>query len=863
MSKGGSKLVIGIIAFLLGFVFAILVEIGAIFGVYWFVMNKDLDTVLATVGIKNKDEDGNCIYINTDPENGGVTNLKELLSGVKGLVYENGELSILGKSFDDISNLIPATQMVLDMFYGITDDYIELDKEAFQGKPMTELAVVLSESIMNVKTAALMEKLGMDSVIGDRANPVVKSLVAGAECEYATVTGSELRLPVMCDYYMLQEGNLDRIDYNGEARSVNGVSALPENLRDRQEELLAPSGKITDKDKETDSEQQFERYALYYVPCRVTETGIYEAEYIIDETPAERDGKTYKFQIVTYGEDTDFIAVEYNNGNFEIDFDEVYTALNEQNTDLSDRFTGYSYYEPYAREYYYFEQGYLKTVSGKNYFRNSADKMVQLDALTLYDIMTDPFAPLDSVLVADVMEGNTEVGKIFGTTTLGALLRGEGVEEIIEDLEVSTFVNNVSPTNKVMCYIAYKISDLQNNGDNTYTAVYDKDGEDEQVVTVMLDIEGKYITEVEGVDGVKVRDVAALANNMPITVLMDVNVEEPVMAYLGYGVKGIKAQTGDGYRYVGKVKDGGEDRDCYIAIDDNDGVKTIAAVWYFDGDGNRIYVGGTKVNNVADRVNGFADALTVGDVLRLDGSESQLLHAIKDTPLSGMAERIEELTVGEIISSEEIDKSSMLGQLKNTKVTELATAIDKLIIQRVYAKEVYGLDEDGDPAAAQEYHEDWLYYVREGEEGNYSFRLAGSIDNPPADSTAYDDALGHITEEEFNAGGYYTYGGAEGMWRLVLYKNGKEKAYTMNNFNNMVAACADSVNAATLTELKKAGVVNATEAQLAKKLKIVYGGAQRYVKADGTLTAEENEGVTLGEMKLADLINVVITYLAA
>ena len=720
MSKGGSKIVTGIISFILGFIFAILVEIGAVFGVYWFVMNNDINTVMAAIGIPNTDDR----YINTDKENGGVSTLKELLAGVKGLVYENGELSILGKSFDDINNLIPATQMVLDMFYSVSDDYIELDKEAFQGKPMTELAVVLSESVLNIKTGPLLEKL---NVLGDDANLLVKSLVMGSECDYATVRGSELKLPVMYDYFMLQEGNLARVDYNGKDRPVNDISAFPHNLRDRQEELLAPSGKIVDGDDE------FERYTLYYVPCKVTADGIEEAEYSIGEVTAERDGKTYKFQIVTYGADTDFIAVEYNNGEFEIDFDQVYAALNEDSTDLSDRFTGYSYYEPYATEYYYFEQGYLKTLSGKNYFRDSENKMVQLDALTLYDIIADPFSPLDSILVSEVMQGDTEVGKIFGTTTLGALLRGDGIDEIIEDLEVSTFIDNITPDNKVMCYIAYKISDLQSNGDNTYTAIYDKHGDDEREVTVNLNADG-YIVGVEGVNGVKVREVATIAKN-------------------------------------------------------------------------------------------FTDRMTVGDVLGLDGSESQLLAAIKDTPLSGLANRIEGLTVGEIISKDELQNSSMLRQLKNTKVTELATAIDKLFIQRVYAEQVYGVGKDSDPALATEYQADLLYYKKVDD----IFVLANTQDEPPENDTAYDDALGHITEEEFGADEYYTYGEATGMWRLVLYKDGREKAYTMNNFNNMVNACADNVYKSTLYDLQKAGVIE-SDVELQK----TFGG-----KELGTFTMKE------------------------
>ncbi|MDE6558090.1 MAG: hypothetical protein K2K39_03175, partial [Clostridia bacterium] len=88
MRKGGSKLLTAIFAFIFGFIFAIIAEAGLIFGVVWYALNTDLDTVLSTIGIKNKDEDGNNIYVNTDKENGGVGNIKELFEGLQGLVYK-------------------------------------------------------------------------------------------------------------------------------------------------------------------------------------------------------------------------------------------------------------------------------------------------------------------------------------------------------------------------------------------------------------------------------------------------------------------------------------------------------------------------------------------------------------------------------------------------------------------------------------------------------------------------------------------------------------------------------------------------------------------------------------------------------
>lgn len=882
MSRGGSKLVTGIISFFLGFLFAILVEIGAIFGVYWFVMNKDINTVMAAIGIHNTDDR----YVNTDPDKGGVTNLKELLSGIKGLVYENGEITALGKSFDDFKNLIPATQMLLNTFYGIADDYIELDKDAFESKPLTELAQVLSDSIMNIKTAALLEKLGMTDITGEEANPIVKSLVTGAETDYATVYYSDgresdgLKFPVIYDCYMGGENSFDRIDYKGFARPVNGVSAFPENLRGH-EDLLCPQGMIEDDGG------SYQRYMLFYVPCRVTASGIAEAEYSVGEHTVADGDKTYKFQIVEYGADTDFIAVKPDaEGNYIIDYTAVYAALNGDSNSVSDRFTGYSYYEPYASNYYFTEKNStteryeLKTLSGKNYFRNSQGKMLQLDALTLTDIVVDAFGPLDAVLVTEAVGENSDLAyKVFGTTSLGALLRGEvDFNKLVEDMEVSAFVNNISPDNSVMCYIAFKVSDLNHLGGGLYSAVYDKGGEGERTVTVRT-ADG-FITDVLDADGsvmegVKIKDVAALANSMPVTAIMDVRADEAILAYLGYGVKNMKPAAVAEYSYTAKINIGGADKECYIATamkgDGENAVEIITSVWYLEG-GNKINVSGTRVNDVADRANGFTKDLTLGDVLNLDGSENNLLKALSGTALDGLAERVDTLTVGEIFSEDEINSSTMLRQLRGKKVSDLATAIDELLIQSIYAEEVYGLPEGGGLMEVIAFDPSRTYYTLEkaGEANEYAFvQVTGEINYSKDGAEIYytrgedgewkvvfnerllyytqsegvaelvlkddsltgsdrDNATGKLTEADFEEGKYYSYGAAKGMWRLVLYRQNTEKAYTINNFNNMVNSCADNVYKATLYELQEADIIEKT-VDLSKK----FGG-----KELGTFTLE-------------------------
>ena len=712
MSKGGSKLLTAVIAFLLGFLFAILIEVGAIFGVGWFVMNKDLDSVLSAVGINNTDENGNKKYINTDPENGGVKNLKELLSGVQGLVYENGEMVALGKSFDDFSQLIPATDMLLGLVYGTVDQFIEIDKEEFESTPLSGLAQVLSSSIMGIRTAGLMEKLGIESVTGENASALVKTLLMGAETEYSTVTygGAEaladevgggeegepaeepaiFKLPVMYDIYTYDE----EIGYSREP-SLNGVSNYPANLNNDFEWLDLIS------EDQKDGEFINKQFKLYYVPCRVTATGIEEAQYITGEIEVTdgsgESAKTYRLQILEYGDDTDFIVVKRDaDGDFSIDYDAVYASLNANFTDYSDRFTGYSYYQPYARTYYEIktssvtEKQEIRSLCGKNYFRNNAGDMVQIDALTLSDIVDEDYA--------------------------------------------------------------------QN--------------------------------------------------------------------------------------------------------------------------------------------------LTFGEVLDVKTTDNKLLKSLKDTPISKLNNKIKTLTVEELFDDKEIEDNSMLRQLRSTKITQLATAMDELLIQMVYADEVYRLPGgdkimevvDFDPAydyytlekynnagkddfrfvpvnegaanegklTAADYDPEGnkIYYTYGADAGNegaemkivfnecflfFEYReedkkyvMTEKDVEEGATGTQKDDEMGKLETADFANRGdkvYYSYGVPQGMWKLVLYKAKTEKGYTINNFNNMVTICANNVNAATLFELKEAGIINATDENLNKTL----------------------AGVKLGDMKLSELINAVIS----
>lgn len=895
MSKngsGGSKVLTAIIAFLLGFIFAILVEVGAIFGVYTFVTTRDINTIMSAIGLNNKDEDGNDKYINTDPDNGGVTNLKELIAGLQNLVYVNGEVVALGKSFDDFESLVPATKMVLNLVYNTVDGYIELDREEFESTPLSGLAQVLSNSVMGIKTGALLQKLNMDSVTGDDANAIVKSLLMGAETEYAAVAyasaaeesgegAPSFKLPVLYDYYFYDEA-LSR--YYRE--QPDRATPLPANLEGR-EDLLCETAM-----DEKDGEFTNKRFKLFYVPCRVSQNGISETEYSTGEyIYTDGAGGETRFTVLTFAEDTDFICVKpQEDGSYVLDHASVWAAYDESKADdYSNRFAGYSYDVNHAGNYYYAvknestEKYELKTICGKNYFRSNAGELIQLDALTVSDLISDTFGPLDSVPVHSVVGANSDIAyKVFGNTSLGELMRGEvDFNKLINDLEIGTIITNVAPDNKVMSYVVYKISDLTDNGDGTYGAVYDKFGENEQPVTVK--VEGGCISEVRGLDGkliegVKVNQVAAMASDMPVTVLMDIAADDGIMRYLGYGVSGsVQALPdatdghGNAYDYSGHVHIDGVAKPCYYTVNANDIIKDV---WYYDGD-TKVAVPSTTVSTIGDRLENFTDDLTIRDVLILEESD-RFLNAIADTPISQLGSAIKDVTVDNLFEPDQIEKNALLRELRGTKLGELDTAIDSLLIQSIYAEEVYGLPADtglmevvdfdptykyyvintdtdsgtavntfvlanGDGTLTQEqfdargntvyytkgaeegtdgakmkivgFDESWLYYEEDAANEGKHVLTEKQVTAGMTESER-DNAIGHLTEEQYlatddngNRTKYYSYGFAKGMWNLVLFKNEAEKAYTMNNFNNMVNSCADNVNKATFFTLQRAGII--------------------------------------------------------
>ena len=83
--KGGSKALTGILCFIFGFLFALIIEVALIGGAVYLVLYTDIDKIFEIAGQDNVDDEGNNIYINTDEAEGGVKNVLGLITAVKDL----------------------------------------------------------------------------------------------------------------------------------------------------------------------------------------------------------------------------------------------------------------------------------------------------------------------------------------------------------------------------------------------------------------------------------------------------------------------------------------------------------------------------------------------------------------------------------------------------------------------------------------------------------------------------------------------------------------------------------------------------------------------------------------------------------
>ncbi|MGN0824449.1 MAG: hypothetical protein ACI4MB_05210 [Candidatus Coproplasma sp.] len=636
-SRGSSSVAVGIISFLLGFLFAFIVLFGSIFGVGYVAATTDINKIFELFGLENKNAD----YDESDPDSNKYNyinadqapNIYTLVTEIINMANEGlGEINL-----NKIDALAPVTETVLNFAYGFIDDVVDFDKEYFQDVSLTSIIDSVTNSLYYVRTSKLVEMLNtkMGYSVDLSEIPIVSYLIDGVESSYATVKGMDesFKLPVLFDYYV-DDGSA--IGYGRTVADPNGISAYPSNFGGDTSFIHETTLKNSDGNQ---------LYKVYYVPCKVTATGIEEAEYIVKKNVQEdpnvtfsKDGNTvklkYVFRTVEFGEDTDFIAVKSNvvNGveTFELDYQAIVDAKNPSSSaTASDRYLGYSYYESYARNYY---DGPNKrdendsmfgvsTVNYINYFKDNAGNVIEYDPLLISDIMLDALNPLNNVPVASVVNASQAemVKGIFGDTSLGDILsQNVNFNELVNDIYISTFIKDVRADDKVMPFIVYNLTGIKQDGSGNYTAIYDKDGENVVANLVVEDGIIKSVTNSVTGDKIKgnnVADLKTLTNGLTLDVFIDVKADDAIMAYLGFGITDVEKVVGQDYSHIGKIGS----KTVYIYTDDGGIITKVI-------DENGFEVGGTKVDEVSDRVNTIMDVLSLPDFIQVDPTDAIMAY---------------------------------------------------------------------------------------------------------------------------------------------------------------------------------------------------------------------------------------------
>lgn len=215
--KGGSKALTGILCFIFGFLFAIIVEAALIGGGIYFLLNADIDNLLSTVGVDNYDEEtGKNIYINTNVEEGGVEKVTDLLDTLKGFADKGKDELTIG----DFTSLFPVGDTFIDGIYSslanalagydITEEDLReiIDEEQLKATPVASLGEFFRECGQSVKVETVMQIAGIDVA----ASPVYLAVAYGdrAGVMYSVEDGSATAL--YADEFAYEDGAYIRDD---------------------------------------------------------------------------------------------------------------------------------------------------------------------------------------------------------------------------------------------------------------------------------------------------------------------------------------------------------------------------------------------------------------------------------------------------------------------------------------------------------------------------------------------------------------------------------------------------------------------------------------------------------------------------
>ena len=745
-TKGGTGK--AILAFFLGILFGIILLLGAVAGTVFYVIKTDLDKVLGWFNVDNSaDENGDNKYINTNKDNDGVENILEL---VKRVVSMTGNVQSL--TLGEIDDLVPAARGLVDQIIEAVGDYITIDYDELSKVRFSEFEAYFSDLVLDIRPAVIVEKSGGE------INKLMDLVLYGVEADCVTVNGIiyPLYQDTVTEKYIYEVGNSwyiaeesdgvftstgaqyqsynkDNTEATGNYYTVNGVRQIIDPITIRSfmgTDGLGALGKVT------------------------------VAELVGDMSQGDSDLLN---QVLG-----DVILNDLLNG--EVNLDETINSI-EIGLLLD--------VDPFNDEmllYFAYGLSDLSETANADGLYTAVYKLEETDIPVLVSIEDNKIKKIIDAATGEELSG----------TTVG------NIDKVIDNIEVTVLVK-VAPTNKILTYIAYGLTGVEQteegwrgyyNGQMCAISV-DEDGNitsvknvetgevlsaagidelNDRLNTITDDLTIGDIIEVKDGDklmaklaGYKINEVGDAIHTFELGDVMDIDANSTLMAYLGYGITDVDVENGTAtYHY--ETEDG-EKAEKAVLITVNDGM--IAEV-YFMQDGEKVLVEGTKINGVSKRIDGLMGDLTIGELIDID------------------------------------DGNTVLRAIRNSTINSLSSDIDKLTVNELYAEAIYGnsvlkkVVKSGAGEGEIDFKPEYLFY----EKVNGEYKLV--------------NGTGKVAEF---SDGLYTYGATTGFWKLLIAESGDngaktERAYTLNSITEMADNATENLQKCTLFELEEAGILD-------------------------------------------------------
>ncbi len=695
---------------LLCILLGIVIGIGAVAGCIAAVLLINLDTIFGLVGVENKDESDEYVYVNTEE----ITNVVGALSYLITFVSEPGTYTLrtLETTFPIFKGVIEGD----DDSDGIIGQIEEatgtaMDRDGFLDTPINELGTFLGEYINSIEVYKLLS--GYVDVGDDTMGALIRAVLLGKESDY--YTGDD-KIDHAVFYLPYKLSDLDQFLEPEKAPEADGDEA------EEDEE-----NKENEENKE--DEENEEEGAL---PAGVTAYADDEEDEAERSAVQDEDDSNLYF----YKSGDEFYHL-IKQGTSYIEAERIYIPEKYENLMYC---TGDWYKEFHSSS----TQDYdVVVISPMTLGGLATDTLTEnIYSVSILDMMdnlsTNAFAKiLDGYTIGDLVNGNIDINGIniaellsvspgsdemmasilynisgiyqsedgdwrctytdesgishecyidtdpdtgyisdIYYVTGGDIIYVTGVtvgnmSEAVSDLKLSVVLSNVEVTNAIMMYVVYGVYDIFEGNDGYwygYARYLEGDGSEKQVrIQVSPDtsiVQNITYTDDESLafTGTSVSSISSTIGNIQedlviSSLLGDISTDNAIMAYLCYSIAGIK-QDGSGQWYAtyhtGTLDENNEEITYRVNLDVRQEGEGDAAVYYITGmqyaegaDEAADRLRGTAINGISGQVTGLMDNLTLGEIINIDSS-NKILYALKNSTISGLSTYLNMLSLQEL-----------------------------------------------------------------------------------------------------------------------------------------------------------------------------------------------------------------------